>query len=46
VAVRYVDCEAATNSNPEFKACLARAADKADQKLNQAAAGQDPRGRQ
>jgi uncharacterized protein YecT (DUF1311 family) len=36
VAVRYADCEAATNSNPEFKACLARAADKADQKLNQA----------
>ena len=30
------ECEAATHSNPEYKACLARAADKADAALNQA----------
>jgi uncharacterized protein YecT (DUF1311 family) len=35
-AVCYADCEAATHSNPEYKACLARAADKADATLNQA----------
>ena len=35
-AVCYADCEAATHSNPEYKACLARAADKADAALNQA----------
>jgi uncharacterized protein YecT (DUF1311 family) len=33
--VCYTACESSTNSNPEFKACLARAADKADQQLNQ-----------
>ncbi len=32
----YRDCETRTSSNPEFKACLARAADAADAKLNQA----------
>ena len=31
----YAKCEESTNSNPEFKACLARAADKADAALNQ-----------
>jgi uncharacterized protein YecT (DUF1311 family) len=31
----YTACEDSTDSNPEFKACLARAADKADQELNQ-----------
>jgi uncharacterized protein YecT (DUF1311 family) len=31
----YTDCEAKTHSNPEFKACLARAADTADGLLNQ-----------
>jgi uncharacterized protein YecT (DUF1311 family) len=31
----YSACEQSTNSNPEFKACLARAADKADRALNQ-----------
>lgn len=36
VAVCYKDCEAQTHSNPEYKACLARAADKADAALNQA----------
>ena len=35
-AVCYAECEAATHSNPEYKACLARAADKADAALNQA----------
>jgi uncharacterized protein YecT (DUF1311 family) len=35
-AVCYKDCEKATNSNPDYKACLARAADKADAALNQA----------
>lgn len=35
VATCYADCEAKTDSNPTFKACLARAADKADQLLNQ-----------
>jgi uncharacterized protein YecT (DUF1311 family) len=29
-------CEAQTHSNPEYKACVARAADKADAALNQA----------
>jgi hypothetical protein len=36
VAVCYKYCEAQTHSNPEYKACLARAADKADAALNQA----------
>ena len=36
VAVCCKDCEAQTHSNPEYKACLARAADKADAALNQA----------
>ena len=36
VATCYKDCEAQTHSNPEYKACLARAADKADAALNQA----------
>jgi uncharacterized protein YecT (DUF1311 family) len=36
VAACYKDCENATHSNPEYKACLARAADKADAALNQA----------
>ena len=35
-AVCYEDCEAATHSNPEYKACVARAADKANAALNQA----------
>ena len=35
-ALCHADCEAATHSNPEYKACLARAADKADAALNQA----------
>jgi uncharacterized protein YecT (DUF1311 family) len=35
-ATCYKDCEAQTHSNPEYKACLARAADKADAALNQA----------
>jgi uncharacterized protein YecT (DUF1311 family) len=35
-AVCYDDCEAATHSNPDYKACVARAADKADAALNQA----------
>lgn len=30
----YSACERATSSNPEYKACLARAADKADRELN------------
>jgi uncharacterized protein YecT (DUF1311 family) len=36
VATCYKDCEAETHSNPEYKACVARAADKADAALNQA----------
>lgn len=36
IATCYEACEASTNSNPEFKACLARAADAADRKLNDA----------
>jgi len=35
IAACYTDCEASTHSNPEYKACLARAADKADSALNQ-----------
>jgi uncharacterized protein YecT (DUF1311 family) len=35
-ATCYKDCENSTTSNPEYKACLARAADKADAALNQA----------
>lgn len=35
-ALCYESCEASTHSNPEFKACVARAADKADAALNQA----------
>jgi uncharacterized protein YecT (DUF1311 family) len=35
-ATCYTACEAATTSNPEYKACLARAADAADAKLNEA----------
>jgi len=35
-ATCYKDCEAQTHSNPEYKACVARAADKADDALNQA----------
>jgi uncharacterized protein YecT (DUF1311 family) len=34
-AACYSDCEARTTSNPEYKACLARAADAADAELNQ-----------
>jgi uncharacterized protein YecT (DUF1311 family) len=33
-AVSYSECEAQTHSNPEYKACVARAADKADAALN------------
>jgi uncharacterized protein YecT (DUF1311 family) len=36
VAACFKDCEAQTHSNPEYKACVARAADKADAALNQA----------
>jgi uncharacterized protein YecT (DUF1311 family) len=36
IAICYQACEASTNSNPEYKACLARAADAADRKLNEA----------
>jgi uncharacterized protein YecT (DUF1311 family) len=36
IATCYKDCEAQTHSNPEYKACVARAADKADAALNQA----------
>jgi len=32
--VCYITCEKSTHSNPEYKACLARAADKADRLLN------------
>jgi uncharacterized protein YecT (DUF1311 family) len=35
-ALCYAACDAATHSNPECKACLARAADRADTALNQA----------
>ncbi|HUU66947.1 MAG TPA: lysozyme inhibitor LprI family protein [Methyloceanibacter sp.] len=35
-ATCYTACERSTQSNPEFKACLARAADDADRKLNEA----------
>lgn len=35
-AACYQTCEDQTHSNPEYKACLARAADKADAALNQA----------
>jgi uncharacterized protein YecT (DUF1311 family) len=31
----YRECEAETESNPDFKACLSRAANKADRLLNQ-----------
>jgi uncharacterized protein YecT (DUF1311 family) len=31
----YTACEKSTHSNPEYKACLARAADKADRALNE-----------
>ena len=31
----YTDCEKETGSNPDYKACLARAADTADALLNQ-----------
>jgi uncharacterized protein YecT (DUF1311 family) len=34
-AACYTDCEKETHSNPEYKACLARAADTADALLNQ-----------
>ena len=30
IATCYTDCEAETDSNPDFKACLSRAANKAD----------------
>lgn len=36
IATCYEACEASTSSNPEYKACLARAADAADRKLNEA----------
>jgi len=36
VAACYKTCEDATHSNPDYKACVARAADKADTALNQA----------
>jgi uncharacterized protein YecT (DUF1311 family) len=35
IAACYTDCEAETESNPEFKACLSRAANKADRLLNE-----------
>jgi uncharacterized protein YecT (DUF1311 family) len=35
-ATCYTACERSTTSNPEYKACLARAADAADRKLNEA----------
>jgi uncharacterized protein YecT (DUF1311 family) len=34
-ATCYTACETSTSSNPEYKACLARAADAADAKLNE-----------
>jgi uncharacterized protein YecT (DUF1311 family) len=36
IAACYQTCEDQTHSNPEYKACVARAADKADAALNQA----------
>jgi uncharacterized protein YecT (DUF1311 family) len=36
IAACYTDCATSTHSNPEYKACLARAADKADAALNEA----------
>jgi len=36
IAACYTDCAASTHSNPDYKACLARAADKADAALNAA----------
>jgi uncharacterized protein YecT (DUF1311 family) len=36
VAACYQTCADSTHSNPEYKACVARAADKADQLLNDA----------
>jgi uncharacterized protein YecT (DUF1311 family) len=35
IATCYTDCEAETDSNPDFKACLSRAANKSDRLLNQ-----------
>jgi uncharacterized protein YecT (DUF1311 family) len=35
IAACYTDCAAKTHSNFEYKACVARAADKADAALNQ-----------
>ena len=35
LAACYSDCEAENDSNVEFKACLSRAANKADRLLNQ-----------
>ncbi len=35
-ATCYAACEASTTSNPEYKACLSRAADAADRELNEA----------
>ncbi len=35
-AACYSDCESRTTSNPEYKACLARAADAPDVELNRA----------
>ena len=35
IAACYSDCEAENDSNVEFKACLSRAANKADRLLNQ-----------
>jgi uncharacterized protein YecT (DUF1311 family) len=35
VAACYETCANSTHSNPEYKACVARAADKADQLLNE-----------
>ena len=34
-AACYIDCEKETGSNPDYKACLARAGDTADAVLNQ-----------
>jgi uncharacterized protein YecT (DUF1311 family) len=35
ISACYTDCEAETDSNPDFKACLSRAANKADRLLNE-----------
>ena len=35
VAACYTDCAAETDSNPDLKACLTRAANKADRLLNE-----------